>query len=159
MPRKLFSRRPITRSINVCFAPLPRSLSMREHMSGVTVSETIPEATIATTIVTANSRKMRPMRPCMKTSGMKTAASETVIETIVKLISFALWRVASSAFSPRSMRRTVFRSEAVHEDERDEDRRQRDRHRDDREADLLRAVESRLERLLAPFHAPNRIQI
>ena len=77
-------------------------------MSGVSVSETRPEAKIATTIVTANSRKMRPTSPDMKTSGMKTAASEIVIERIVKLISLALASVASSAFSPRSMRRTVF---------------------------------------------------
>ena len=59
-------------------------------------------------MVTANSRKMRPTRPGMKTSGMNTAASEMVIERMVKLISFALFRLASSAFSPRSIRRTVF---------------------------------------------------
>ena len=58
--------------------------------------------------MTANSRKMRPTSPRMKTSGMNTAASEMVIERIVKLISLALLSAASSAFSPRSMRRTVF---------------------------------------------------
>ena len=63
---------------------------------------------MATTIVTANSRKMRPTRPDMNTSGRNTAASEIVMETIVKPISFAPFSVASSAFSPCSMRRTVF---------------------------------------------------
>ena len=65
-------------------------------MSGVSVSETRPEARIATTIVTANSRKMRPTSPVMNTSGRNTAASEIVIERIVKLISLALLSVASS---------------------------------------------------------------
>ena len=100
--------RPMTRSIQVCFAPCPRSVSIREVMSGVSVSETTPEAKMEMTMVTANSRKMRPTRPGMKTSGMNTAASEMVIERMVKLISFALFRLASSAFSPRSIRRTVF---------------------------------------------------
>ena len=59
-------------------------------MSGVRVNETRPEAIIETTIVIANSRKMRPTNPGMKTSGMKTAAKEMVIERIVKLISLAL---------------------------------------------------------------------
>ena len=98
----------MTRSIQVCFAPCPRSVSIREVMSGVSVSETTPEAKMEMTMVTANSRKMRPTRPGMKTSGMNTAASEMVIERMVKLISFALFRLASSAFSPRSIRRTVF---------------------------------------------------
>ena len=44
----------------------------------------------------------------MKTSGMKTAASDTVIDRMVKLISRALLSVAARARSPRSMRRTVF---------------------------------------------------
>ncbi len=77
-------------------------------MSGVRVSETRPEARMATTMVTANSRKMRPTSPGMTTSGRKTAASEMVIAKMVKLISRALSSVASSARSPRSIRRTVF---------------------------------------------------
>ncbi len=44
----------------------------------------------------------------MKTSGMNTAASEMVIDMIVKLISFALLMAASYGCSPRSIRRTVF---------------------------------------------------
>ena len=94
--RKRFSASPAVRSTHVCLAPCPRSFRRRAHMSGVSVSDTRPEAKIATTIVTANSRKIRPISPDMKTSGMKTAASEIVIETIVKLISFALASVASS---------------------------------------------------------------
>ena len=85
---------PITRSIQVFFAPWPRSFSSRAHISGVSVSETKPEAKMAITIVIANSRKMRPTSPDMKTSGMKTAASEIVIDMIVKLISFALLMAA-----------------------------------------------------------------
>ena len=44
----------------------------------------------------------------MKTSGMNTAASEIVIERIVKEISLALPSAACQAFSPRSIRRTAF---------------------------------------------------
>ena len=107
-PRTRFSTPPMTRSIQVFFEPGPRSWSRRADMSGVRVSDTMPDARTATTIVIANSRKIRPTSPDMKTSGMKTAASEIVIERIVKLISFALLIAASNAFSPRSMRRTVF---------------------------------------------------
>ena len=41
----------------------PRSFRMREHISGVSVSETKPEARIAMIMVTANSRKIRPSNP------------------------------------------------------------------------------------------------
>ena len=61
------------------------------HISGVSVSETMPLAKIETTIVIANSRKMRPISPLMNTSGRNTAASEIVIDRIVKLISLALF--------------------------------------------------------------------
>ena len=67
-----------------------------------------PDARIATTIVIANSRKTRPMSPGMNTSGRNTAASDTVIERIVKEISRALESAAESAPSPRSIRRTAF---------------------------------------------------
>ena len=82
-------------------------------MSGVKVSDTNPEAMIAITIVIANSRKMRPTKPDINTNGMKTAAREMVIDTIVKLISLALLMVASNAFSPRSIRRTVFSKKTI----------------------------------------------
>ncbi len=61
----------------------------------------------------ANSRKTRPTNPDMKTSGMKTAASEMVIDMIVKLISFALLMEASNGCSPRSIRRTVFSKKTI----------------------------------------------
>src|SRR5687767_15963772 len=48
---------PMTRSIQFCFEPWPRSFKSRAHISGVSVSETKPDARIATTIVIANSRK------------------------------------------------------------------------------------------------------
>ena len=63
-------------------------------MSGVSVSDTSPEAQIETMIVTANSRKIRPSSPGMKASGMKTAASESVIDKMVNEISPALFIVA-----------------------------------------------------------------
>ena len=59
-------------------------------------------------MVIENSRKMRPIRPLMNTSGMNTAASEIVMAKIVKLISLADFREASKAFCPSSIRRTVF---------------------------------------------------
>src|SRR5205807_3896967 len=89
-----FSMPPMTRSIQVFFDPSPRGFNNRAHISGVSVSETMPEAKIAITMVMANSRKMRPTNPDMKTSGMKTAASEIVIDMIVKLISLALLMAA-----------------------------------------------------------------
>ena len=45
---------------------------------------------MATMMVTENSRKMRPSKPGRKTNGMKTAASDNVIDKMVKEISPAL---------------------------------------------------------------------
>ena len=70
---------------------------------GVSVTDTMPEMRIAAVIVTANSRNMRPRTPVMNRIGMKTAASETVIVTSVKAISFEPLSAASNAFSPSSM--------------------------------------------------------
>ena len=78
----------------------PAVPSSLEHISGVSVSETIPLAKMATMIVIANSRKMRPTSPVMNTSGINTAASEIVMARIVKLISLAEFSVASSALCP-----------------------------------------------------------
>jgi len=74
----------------------------------VSVSEMSPLARMEITIVIENSRKIRPIKPFMRTNGRKTAASEIVIARIVKLISFADSMEASRAFIPLSMRRTVF---------------------------------------------------
>src|SRR4029077_14153063 len=54
---------------------------------GVSVTDTTPEIRIAAQIVTANSRNKRPSTPPMNRTGMNTAASESVIETIVNPIS------------------------------------------------------------------------
>src|SRR4029077_10316898 len=53
-PYQLNTRRsmpPITRSIHVLFAPTPRWPRSREHISGVSVSDTMPLAKIDTMIV------------------------------------------------------------------------------------------------------------
>ncbi len=94
-------------SSRVCVPPSWRR-SRAEHISGVTDNETIPEAKIEMMMVMANSWKTRPITPGMNASGRKTVASERVIERMVKLISLALLKVASTAFSPASIRRTVF---------------------------------------------------
>ena len=63
---------------------------------------------MATMIVTENSRKIRPSSPGMKTNGMKTAASDSVIDRMVNEISPALLNVAFKIDSPCSARRTTF---------------------------------------------------
>ena len=55
-------------------------LKKRLHNMGVKLSETKPEIRMATMITTANSWNRRPMMPPMNRTGMKTAASERVIE-------------------------------------------------------------------------------
>ena len=76
---------------------------MRLHSIGVRLSETKPDTSTATTIVTANSLSRRPMMPPMNITGMNTAASDNVIETIVKPISRAPSRVAVRRSLPISM--------------------------------------------------------
>ena len=60
---------------------------MRAHSIGVRVTEMMPEQRIARMMVTANSCSKRPTMPPMKTMGMNTAASEMVIDRMVKPIS------------------------------------------------------------------------
>ena len=67
---------------------------MRAHIRGVRVRETSPEARMATMMVMANSRKMRPSNSGMNARGIKTAASDRVMERMVKAISPALFKVA-----------------------------------------------------------------
>jgi len=64
----------------------------------------------ATVIVTANSLKSLPSTPPRKSTGMNTAASDRVIETIVNPISPDPLSDASSGFSPNSICRTMFSS-------------------------------------------------
>ena len=67
----------------------PCSAACRKRLQsiGVSVTDTTPEIRIATQIVTENSRNSRPSTPPMNSTGMNTAASDSVIETIVKPIS------------------------------------------------------------------------
>ena len=82
--------------------------SRREHIIGVSVSDTIAEMTTAIVNVSANSRNMRPTRPLMNSSGMNTAISDSVSEITVKPISRAPFSAACSGLSPFSMWRTMF---------------------------------------------------
>ena len=61
-------------------------------------------------MVTANSCSKRPMIPPMNNSGIKTAASDSVMERMVKPISPAPSRAACSGRFPVSMWRTMFSS-------------------------------------------------
>ena len=88
----------------------PEGRSQRLDSIGVKVNDTTPETSTATPIVTENSRKSLPTSPPMKRIGMNTAASETVMETMVKPISRAPSRVAWNLDLPISMCRTMFSS-------------------------------------------------
>ncbi len=81
---------------------------MREHIVGVTVSDTSADIATATLRVTANSRNRRPTIPPMRSTGTNTASSETVIDTIVKPICLAPSSAASRRPMPRSMPRMMF---------------------------------------------------
>ena len=65
---------------------------------------------IATEIETANSRNTRPTMPPISSTGMNTAISENVIETMVKPISREPFNAASNGRMPPSMWRTMFSS-------------------------------------------------
>jgi hypothetical protein len=75
---------------------------------GVSVSEMMPDITIATLTVTANSRNSRPMTPPMNRSGMNTAIRDTVMDRIVKPISREPRNAASSGGTPASTWRVMF---------------------------------------------------
>ena len=61
-------------------------------------------------MVTANSWNSRPMMPPMNSTGMNTAVSDSVIDTMVKPISRAPSSAACSGRFPISMCRTIFSS-------------------------------------------------
>ncbi len=88
----------------------PGGRRKRLHAIGVRVSETSPETSTATPMTTANSWSSRPITPPMKSTGRNTAASDKVIETMVKPISREPLMAASSRLSPASMWRTMFSS-------------------------------------------------
>jgi len=68
----------------------------------------IADITSETLTVTANSRNSRPMMPLMNRSGMNTAISENVIDTIVKAISREPASAASRGVMPASTWRATF---------------------------------------------------
>ncbi len=69
---------------------------------------------MATVTTTANSLKMRPITPPIKSTGMNTATSEIEIEMMVKPISRAPLSAASNADSPSSsMWRKMFSSMTI----------------------------------------------
>ena len=82
----------------------------RLHIIGVSVSDTKPDTRIADMMVTANSCSRRPSTPPMNNTGMNTAASDSVIDMIVKPISFDPLSAASRPPSPFSRWRTMFSS-------------------------------------------------
>ena len=65
---------------------------------------------IATETDTANSRNTRPTMPPISSTGMNTAISEKVIDTMVKPISREPFSAASNGRMPPSMWRTIFSS-------------------------------------------------
>ena len=65
---------------------------------------------IAIETVTANSRNTRPTMPPISSTGMNTAISEKVIDTMVKPISREPFSAASNGRMPPSMWRTMFSS-------------------------------------------------
>ena len=65
---------------------------------------------IATEIDTANSRNTRPTMPPISSTGMNTAISEKVIDTMVKPISREPFSAASNGRMPPSTWRTMFSS-------------------------------------------------
>ena len=80
---------------------------------GVVVSDTTIEIRIAIDRVTANSRNRRPTMPLMSRIGMKTAISETLIDTTVKPTSRAPLSAASIRDMPASRWRVTFSSTMI----------------------------------------------
>ena len=73
------------------------------HIMGASESETPAEIRIVTARVIANSWKSRPTTSPMKSSGISTAMSEMVRETMVNPIWADPFRAAASGRSPCSM--------------------------------------------------------
>ena len=88
----------------------PCALRNRDASIGVSVSDTTSETKIVIASVTANSRNSRPMMPPISSSGISTATSEMLIETMVKPISPAPFSAASNGVSPCSIWRVMFSS-------------------------------------------------
>jgi hypothetical protein len=69
---------------------------------GVIVNETNMLMRIAKPTVKPNELKNRPMRPCMKATGIKITSSDTVVATTAEAISEVAERAASIAERPNS---------------------------------------------------------
>jgi len=96
---------------------------------GVSVSDTNPETMMATAIDTANSRKTRPTMPPISRTGMNTAISENVIETMVKPISRAPFRPLRTAACRLDVPHDVLEhDDGVIDDEADRQRQCEQRH-------------------------------
>ena len=67
----------------------------REAIIGVSVNAMNADTPMHMVVVTANSRKSRPMMPPSSSRGMNTATSEMLIEMIVKAISEEPFSAAS----------------------------------------------------------------
>ena len=91
----------------------PAGRSSREHIIGVVVSDTASETTIAADSEIANSRNNRPTIPPISRIGMKTAISDTLIESTVKPTSRAPLRAASRGDMPCSMCLDTFSSTTI----------------------------------------------
>ena len=74
----------------------------REAIIGVNVSDTMADTAIVIDSVTANSRNSRPTMPPISKSGINTAISETLIDTMVNAISREPFNAAASGSSPSS---------------------------------------------------------
>ena len=81
----------------------PCARRKREAIIGVSVSDTNIETKIVIASTTANSRNRRPMMPPISSSGISTATSEMLIDTMVKPISFEPLKAAAIGDSPSSM--------------------------------------------------------
>src|SRR5262249_6662637 len=80
----------------------------RLHSMGVKVSETNPEAKIATANVMLNSRNNLPLIPGIKRSGINTATNDNVIDKIVKLICLEPIKLAARGVTAFSWHLTIF---------------------------------------------------
>src|ERR1700722_7292546 len=105
-------------------APACRLCNRCAHIIGVSVNAMMPDMTMATLTVTANSRNRRPMMPPMNSSGMNTAISENVIDTMVKPLSRAPRSAASIGGTPLSTCRAMFSTIVDDEADRDGQRHQ-----------------------------------
>ncbi len=83
--------------------PCGSSLSIRAHIIGTSVSDTTAEITMVMARVIANSWNSRPTTSPMNSSGISTAISETVSDTMVKPICPAPLSAARMRLSPISM--------------------------------------------------------